>query len=124
MDGALPRETGLDARFDAELKVAVPGWKSGEFPQVRHNVAQNRFELPCGEQLAVADYRREDGFLVLTHTFVPPEARGRGLAEKVVGAAMNFARAEKLRVVPQCSYVDVFLRRHPEYADLRAKPVR
>jgi predicted GNAT family acetyltransferase len=119
MDGALPRETGLDARFDAELKAAVPGWKSGEFPQVRHNQAERRFELPFDDKLAVAEYRLENDWLVLTHTFVPPEARGRGLAEKVVGAAMEYAKAENLKVVPQCSYVGVFLQRHPEYAHLR-----
>lgn len=28
MDSILPRSTGLDARFDAELKAAIPGWRS------------------------------------------------------------------------------------------------
>lgn len=120
MDEALPRATGLDARFDAELKAAIPSWKSGEYPQVRHNAEECRFEFPFEGRLAVAEYRRQDDLLILTHTFVPPEARGQGLAEKVVGAAMEYARTEKLRVVPQCSYVDVFLRRHPEYGNLRA----
>jgi predicted GNAT family acetyltransferase len=32
---------------------------------------------------------------------------------------MEYAKAEKLTVVPQCSYVGVFLRRHPEYEHLR-----
>ena len=121
MDPALPRETGLDARFDAELKAAIPGWKSGAAPQVHHNTAAQRFELPCGENTAVAEYRREKDVLVITHTFVPPECRGKGLAEQVVRAALDFARAEHLRVVPQCSYVGVFVQRHPEFAELLAK---
>lgn len=118
MEPALPRDTGLDARFEAELQAEIPGWKPG--PGIRHNADASRFELACGERWAVAEYRRENDLLVITHTFVPVECRGRGLAEKVVRAAMEFARAEGLRVVPQCSYVEVFLRRHPEFADLRA----
>jgi predicted GNAT family acetyltransferase len=109
----------LEARFEAELKAEIPGWKSSKI-RVRHNPDAHRFELPCGEHNAVAEYRRADDLLIITHTFVPPELRGQGLAEHVVRAALEFARAENLRVVPQCSYVDVFFRRHPEFADLRA----
>jgi predicted GNAT family acetyltransferase len=118
MDPALPRDTGLDARFEAELKAEIPNWKSGS--GVFHNPETQRFELACGDGKAFAEYRREQDLLVITHTFVPTECRGRGLAEQIVRAAMEFARAEKLRVVPQCSYVEVFFRRHPEFADLRA----
>jgi hypothetical protein len=28
MDPILPTATGMDARFDAELKAAIPGWRS------------------------------------------------------------------------------------------------
>ena len=118
MDPALPRDTGLDARFEAELKAEIPDWKSGT--GVFHHPDAHRFELACGDKLAIAEYRREQNLLVITHTFVPVECRGQGLAEQVVRAALEFARAENLRVVPQCSYVDVFFRRHPEFADLRA----
>lgn len=119
MKGALPRETGLDARFDAELKAAVPGWKSGlAGPEVRHNTAAGRFELETDGRVSVAEYRLEGGRMVITHTFVPPELRGRGLAEKVVRAALEHARKEDLKVVPQCSYVGVFITRHAEFADL------
>lgn len=118
----MPRDTGLDARFEAELNAEVPGWRSGPArqaaPGVQHNSAGQRFELRVGGHLAVAEYRIDGADLVLTHTFVPPELRGRGLAEQVVRAALEFAREKKYRVVPQCSYVGVFLRRHPEFADL------
>ena len=85
---------------------------------VRHNAAANRFEAAMGAHLAVAEYVLEDGRMVLTHTFVPPELRGRGLAEKLVRPALDLARAEGRRVVPQCSYVATFIERHPEYQDL------
>ncbi len=119
---ALPRSTGLDARFDAELAAAIPGWvPASSIEGVRHRVAEHRFELGPGERPSVADYRLADGRMILTHTFVPPELRDKGVAERLVTAALEHARAEGLKVVPQCSYVETFLRRHPEFADLRAE---
>lgn len=85
---------------------------------VRHNVAANRFEVELGGQLAVADYVLEDGRMIFTHIFVPPELGGHGVAEKLMRAGLALAQAEGWRVVPQCSYVELFIRRHPEFQGL------
>ncbi len=90
-------------------------------PQVHHAAAANRFEVEIDGFLAVAEYQRQGEVVTFTHTFVPPELRGRGLAEKLVVAALAWARTENLRVVPACSYVAKFLERHPEYRDLAAR---
>jgi hypothetical protein len=37
-----------------------------------------------------------------------------------VRAALAFARAQGLRVRPACAYADAWMRRHPDYDDLRA----
>ena len=55
-----------------------------------------------------------------THTYVPDEARGRGVAEKLVKAMLADAREQGFRIAPDCSYVDTYFRRHPELAELRA----
>jgi predicted GNAT family acetyltransferase len=88
--------------------------------EVRHNPAEGRFEMTNDGALSVADYRLQDGEMILTHTYVPPELRGRGIAEKLVRAALEYAQREKLRVVPACSYVDAFIRRHSEFQSLVA----
>lgn len=87
---------------------------------VWHNRAESRFEVGVDGHLAVAEYEVRGGEWVMTHTFVPGELRGRGLAEQLVRAALEHARAEKLRVVPACSYVAKFIERHPEYRTLLA----
>jgi hypothetical protein len=87
---------------------------------VRHNVAASRFEVEVDGRLAVAEYEMREGTMTMTHTLVPPELRGRGLAEKLVRAALEHAKAEGLRVVPACSYVATFIKRHPEYQALVA----
>jgi predicted GNAT family acetyltransferase len=66
----------------------------------------------------VADYELAAGEMTFTHTFVPPELRGRGIAEALVRTALEYAKAERLRVIPACSYVATFIRRHREYVQL------
>ena len=87
-------------------------------PAVRHNPAAGRFEIETDGHRSIIDYARADRMITFTHTFVPGELRGRGLAEKLVRAALEYARTEQLRVVPECSYVAKFIGRHAEYQSL------
>ena len=87
---------------------------------VWHNTAAQRYEATVDGFLAECDYVREGDRMVLTHTFVPPEMRGRGIAEALVRAALDDARAEGRKVVPACSYVATFVKRHPQYQSLLA----
>ncbi len=90
-------------------------------PAVVHNPAENRYEIALEGHLAVAEYVMDGGKQVLTHTLVPAELRGRGLAEALVRTALNDARAAGRRVVPQCSYVERFMQRNKEYQSLLAE---
>jgi predicted GNAT family acetyltransferase len=85
---------------------------------VRHNLAAHRYEAEVEGHLSVAEYTPEGDRLVFTRTFVPPELRGRGVAEKLVRTALEDARQAGKKVVPQCSYVAVFIRRNPEFQAL------
>lgn len=87
---------------------------------VLHNPAAHRYEVSVGGQLALADYRVEQDRVVMTHTFVPPDLRGRGIAEVLVRVALEDVRRHGQRVVPQCSYVARFIAQHPAYQDLLA----
>ncbi len=89
-------------------------------PPVRHNPAASRYEIEIDGRLAVAEYELTGDRQVFTHTLVPPELRGRGLAEALVRTALDDARAAGRRVVPACSYVAVFIQRNPAYAPLVA----
>jgi uncharacterized protein len=60
------------------------------------------------------------GVRIAAHTLVPPAIGGRGVAAKLVEALIADAKARGFRIDPQCSYVEVAFRRHPEWADLRA----
>lgn len=88
--------------------------------QVQHNAAGHRYEATVDGHLSVCEYQLAGERMIFTHTFVPPALRGRGIAEQLVRPALADARAAGRKVVPACSYVAVFIQRHPEYQDLVA----
>jgi len=85
---------------------------------VHHNRSAQRFEVEINGQQAFAAYEREGKRMIFTHTEVPPAFRGGGIAGQMVRAALEFADREGLRVEPRCSYVQVYLSRHPEFQPL------
>jgi len=88
-------------------------------PPVTHNVKLRRFESQVGDTpLAFLSYIHEGERVILDHTFVPDELRGRGVAAVLVRAALDEARQQRWKIVPRCSYVAGFIKRHPEFASL------
>lgn len=83
---------------------------------VKHNEAEHRYELETDHGLAVAVYRRQGDSAVFTHTEVPPEDEGKGIGARLVRAALDDTQRRGLKIVPACSFVVAFVRRHPEYA--------
>ena len=86
--------------------------------EVRHEEERSRFIARVDGVEGVLDYARRPGVITLTHTEVPPAIGGRGVAAALVCRALEFARAEELKVIPACSYVATYFRRHPQDADL------
>ena len=91
---------------------------------VVHNERDSRFEAYLPEGLCRADYRRVGNTLHMVHTEVPQQARGRGAAGRVVEAALDYAQANGLKVMPMCPYVRTYLERHPERQGLLAPGTR
>lgn len=88
------------------------------------NELMQRFELSIEGKMAVLEYVEQgDNVLAFTHTFVPPELRGRNVAAILTKFALDDVRRQGKKVVPQCSYVAAYLERNKEYADLGAGPL-
>jgi len=88
---------------------------------VRDNRAEQEFELEVDGRRAIAAYQREGDRIVFTHTHVPKAIEGRGIGSKLIRAALDQVRDERLKVVAQCPFVAAFIERHPEYRDLLAR---
>jgi predicted GNAT family acetyltransferase len=86
---------------------------------VRHNEAQHRYELDTEHGVAIAVYQQQGDSLVFVHTEVPPADEGKGIGAQIVRAALDDTRKRGFKIVPACSFVVAFVRRHPEYDDSR-----
>ena len=84
---------------------------------VTHNAARQRYELPVAHGLAIVVYRQQGAARVFTHTEGPPEDEGKGLGALVVQAALEDTRKHGFKIVPACSFVVAYVRRHPEFDD-------
>ena len=84
------------------------------------NPGRARFELSEQGMLAIADYRVQEGRMILPHVEADPALRGTGAAGRLMQGVLDAARRRGLKVVPLCPYADAYMRRNPEYADLRA----
>jgi predicted GNAT family acetyltransferase len=92
--------------------------------EVRDNPGEQRFELAIDGEMAVAVYHLDGDVITFEHTFVPEALRGRGLATRVVKAALDAARSRGLKVVPQCPTFAAYVKSHPESHDLLTADAR
>lgn len=92
--------------MDLEVKHDEPGRKYFALVDGRESVCEYR---PSGEKT-----------LVFSHTYVPPELRGRGIAEELVRQALDDVRQRGYTVIPSCWFVRAYIDRHSQYRDLLA----
>jgi predicted GNAT family acetyltransferase len=85
---------------------------------VTDNRPASRFELTVDGHTAIAAYDRAGDRITFTHTIVPRELEGRGIGSRLIAAALASVQAEGLKVIPQCSFVAAYLKKHPEAATL------
>ncbi|MFZ7086801.1 GNAT family N-acetyltransferase [Curtobacterium sp. RRHDQ10] len=87
---------------------------------VSNDTDQRQYSLvEDGTVIGFAAYELDDAEIRFVHTEVDPEHRGGGHASMLVQAALDDVRANSSRrVVPQCSYVQAWIERHPDYQEL------
>ena len=86
--------------------------------QIVHRPEIGRFETTVDGLRCEADYQLSGHTVHMTHTGVPSALEGRGIAAALVQAALAWSRAQGYKVVPVCSYVRVYIKRHPQWQDL------
>ena len=96
---------------------------AGGEPHVIDNTEEERYELWVENRLGGSiAYWAESGTITLIHTEVDAAFEGKGLAALLVRGALEDIRARGLRLVPACSFVRSYLRRHPEFLELVEPP--
>jgi predicted GNAT family acetyltransferase len=86
---------------------------------------RSRYEAHIRDQLAgVLSYAddEETGERTLQHTVVGKEFGGHGVGSALAAFAIADAEDAGRKIVPQCTFVQGWLRKHPEHASIVAHP--
>jgi hypothetical protein len=81
---------------------------------IRHDQDANQFTTDVDGHRAELDYTVADGVMTITHTRVPREIGGRGIAADLMRAALQVAAERGLGVNPACSYAAAYMRKHSQ----------
>jgi len=86
---------------------------------VRDDPAKHRFEaLVDGSVAGFTTYQQQGDVLAFLHTEVDDAYEGQGVGSTLVKEAIQAARARGVGVLPSCSFVASYLRRHPDLQDV------
>lgn len=77
---------------------------------IRHDETASRFVLRADDGEAFVEYEvASDGGVVVTHTYVPPHWRGRGVAQDLLRTWVTWAADEGRTIHSRCSYASAWL---------------
>ena len=76
--------------------------------------------LQDGRRLAELTYTVAGSRVIIDHTQVDDSLRGKGVGRRLVEAAVAWARKDKVRLMPLCSYARAVFDKTPAFADVLA----
>ena len=87
---------------------------------IQENIKSGYFTAIQNESEAgrITYFLQEDTKLVIDHTEVSNAYGGRGLGKKLVFAVADYARANDLKIVPQCTFAKAVFDKTPEIKDV------
>jgi len=81
---------------------------------ISHNPSAKQFTTEVDGRRAQLDYTLVGHNMTITHTRVPPEIGGRGIAAELTRAALSTAQAAGWSVTAACSYAAAYMAKHPQ----------
>ena len=61
---------------------------------------------------------RDDGTMTIDHTEIHEKLRGEGIGQDMIKAAVEYARANGLKIKADCPYAKKVIERTPEFQDV------
>ena len=89
---------------------------------ITHDKDHNQFMVIVEGKTATLKYSilADEKTLDYYSTYVPSELRGRQIGQELAKFALDFAVDNGYQVIPTCSFVEQFIKRHPEYKKIVA----
>ncbi|GAA5131259.1 GNAT family N-acetyltransferase [Thalassotalea piscium] len=85
-----------------------------------HNIEEHKYEYHIDGQIAYISYDDQNGKMHLTHTIVPDELSGKGLAKVLLEDVLEQIKKDGKKAVAKCTYIVKYLEKNPEKIDLFA----
>ena len=82
-----------------------------EREKIAHHPGAHRFVLSLPEGEARLEYSLQSQWVNITHTWVPNELRGKGVADALMQACQQWCQQQGLQLVATCSYAVRWLER-------------
>jgi predicted GNAT family acetyltransferase len=90
--------------------------------EIVDNPVAQQYEARVGAQVVgYTEYRHVRGRIIFIHTEVDPAMEGKGIGSALARGALDDVRARGLRFSVKCPFIGAWLRRHPEYDDIRVE---
>ncbi|MEA3371774.1 MAG: GNAT family N-acetyltransferase [Campylobacterota bacterium] len=85
-----------------------------------HNRDECKYEYHIEGHVAYITYDDQNGNMHLTHTIVPEELAGKGLARTLLEDVLQEIEKADKKAVAQCSYIVKYQEKNPDKSDLFA----
>ncbi len=86
---------------------------------ITHDQKNHKFTVTIEDSECYLNYNLpRNNVIDFYFTYVPGDLRGRGIAASLVEEGLRYAAANKLQVIPSCSYVNIYIHRHEKYMGL------
>lgn len=86
---------------------------------VRNQPEQSRYAVFLDDEPAgFAAYQESGREIALTHTEIDSRFEGKGLGSGLARGALDDIRGRDLELLPHCSFISGYIKRHEEYVDL------
>jgi hypothetical protein len=90
--------------------------------KIKHEESGSKGKFYMEDEIGITSELRystpEIGVLIIDHTETRIEFKGKGLASRLVKKSVEYARENKFKIVPGCSYAKAHFDRHKEYEDV------
>ena len=84
---------------------------------INHDQNARQFTTEVDGHHAELDYTVAGSVMTITHTRVPREIGGRGIAAELMRAALQVAAERGLSINPACSYAAAYMRKQAQSTD-------
>jgi len=71
-----------------------------------------------GNILAEMVYSMSAEKMIIEHTEVSDELRGKNIGYQLVHTAVEYARTHAIKIIPLCPFANAVFKKKPEYADV------